>query len=169
MQLHEVEELIKQVQALQAQEEDEAAPYAHKYEAADLLKQQAEKLQAQLQQQGAAGSAGDGSAEGSAGQQGQGEEGKAAQQGNGNDDQSELQFKLAVLQVRRGIILLETDLLPDGEASINEGLPSLQAAVDAVQEPGERVVKGTGVTGRPRLCAGPFDHRQGASWGLTPR
>ncbi len=44
---------------------------------------------------------------------------------------------LAALRVQRGVVLLETDLLPEAEASVAAGLATLEQAVGALQPPQE--------------------------------
>lgn len=147
-----VHDVIERAAALAATGEDEAAPYKHKYEAASALEAYEQRGQHALGAlESCLGEAG--SAVGpdvsspsstvidskSAARIATGEADAACSEDQTSpcpdaavpsptELSSLLKLLLAEMQLRRGIILLETDLLKDGENAVNSALPVLTSA-----------------------------------------
>lgn len=112
---------IKTAADLAAREEDEAEPYKFKYAAADALK-------ACIDAPSSDSTAAEGAPTAS---------GLDSQHENLSNDVTsssgsnpELGQAVAAARIRRGLILLDTDLLPDGEAEIIAGVTILEAEPD---------------------------------------
>ncbi|GIM16324.1 hypothetical protein Vretimale_18956, partial [Volvox reticuliferus] len=124
---------IRQAYSISCREEDEAEPYKNKYEAADLLR----KL---LGERAISADGSPPSTESSK------NESSSAAVSSGHQDSvssspdavcgnskvpstsrpSEAELAEAAVRIRCGLILLETDLLADGQSSIEAGLPPLE-------------------------------------------
>ncbi|KXZ47726.1 hypothetical protein GPECTOR_33g608 [Gonium pectorale] len=124
---------IEKACASSALEEDESEPYKHKYEAADLLRKvlgERSVLGAEPKPSAAVGDAAASAAPHEA--NGSSDAGPAADPvGAAPRPAPEFELAAAAARIRCGLILLETDLLPDGESSIVAGLPQLEKSPDA--------------------------------------
>ncbi|GFR52201.1 hypothetical protein Agub_g14740, partial [Astrephomene gubernaculifera] len=119
-----------------AQEENEEEPYKHKYEAADLIKRVLGERGILASAPVVDGTGKDSSGDSPAAQESSHPTVKTDDNGSSPstsevpEKPSHLELATAAARIRCGLILLDTDLLADGEASILAGLPLLETSPD---------------------------------------
>ncbi|KAG2493223.1 hypothetical protein HYH03_008639 [Edaphochlamys debaryana] len=141
---------IKRACALSLQPESEDEPYKHKYEAADILRlalgekpiAEASPADSSAPAPPAPPASADAPSEDtSAAEPGSEPSTAPAAQSPASSsapdavpsEPSDLELAAACARIRSGLLLLETDLLPDGEAAVTAGLPVLEAACAAAE------------------------------------
>jgi len=112
--MNHLDQLLQEAKRIASQEEDEERPYDHKYAAADLLKEELARLESHEH-----------------GKEPTLDQDQASTSPSGSTDEHDVALRSkALLQSRIGLILLETDLLAEGQQALESALPWLEQHQD---------------------------------------